>query len=144
MNIGERINNLNVHQAPWEGNSDMMKIWIALIILVLSDCTGTLLLSKGMKQVGAVSARNSKALPSLINRVTANSSLKLGIFCLSIMFFMFIALLSWADVSFVVPATALTEPVNMLGTRFFLKERVTRERWISSFLICMGIYLISI
>lgn len=121
----------------------MLQIWLALIVLVLSDCAGTLLLSKGMKQVGAVSAREPKAFLSLLKRAAANTSLKLGILGLTIMFFMFIALLSWADVSFVVPATALTEPVNMLGTRFFLKEHVTRARWISSILICMGIYLIS-
>lgn len=121
----------------------MIKIWLALIVLVLSDCTGTLLLSKGMKEVGVISTREPKALLVLLKRAARNTSLQLGIVCLTMMFFMFISLLSWADVSFVVPATALTEPVNMLGTRFFLKERVSRARWISSILICMGIYLIS-
>jgi bacterial/archaeal transporter family protein len=53
-------------------------------------------------------------------------------------------LLSWADLSFVIPATALTEPVNMLGTKFVLKEKVTKVRWISTVLICGGLILISL
>ncbi|WP_052128215.1 EamA family transporter [Neosynechococcus sphagnicola] len=123
----------------------MIKIWLALIVLVVADCAGTLFLARGMKQLGAVSTATLKpqALVHFFWSAVSNSSLRLGIFCMTIMFFMFISLLSWADVSFVVPATALTEPVNMLGTRFVLKEHVTPVRWFSSVLICMGIYLIS-
>ncbi len=122
----------------------MIHTWLLLLVLVLADCAGTLLFTRGMKQVGEVSTLRPQALLKLASRAVANSSLRLGVFCMTIMFFLFITLLSSADVSFVVPATALTEPVNMLGTRYILQEHVPAVRWLSSVLICIGIYLISL
>jgi bacterial/archaeal transporter family protein len=120
-----------------------IKAWVALIILVFADSAGSLLLNRGMKQVGEISTLNPKALWQIAQRVLVNPLLQLGVFCMAIAFFMFIALLSWADLSFALPATALTEPLNMLGSRFILKEKVTKFRWISMVLICLGIALIS-
>lgn len=120
-----------------------LKTWLALIILVLADAAGSLLLTKGMKQVGEISTFKPKELWRIAKRVVVNPILQLGVLGMTIAFFMFISLLSWADLSFVLPATALTEPVNMLGTRFILKEKVTKLRWFSMVLICLGITLIS-
>lgn len=120
-----------------------MRIWLALIVLVLADSAGNLYLTRGMKQVGTVATLDPQELWQVLGRVLSNSHLKIGVLCMSITFFSFIALLSWADLSFVIPATALTEPVNMLGTKFVLKEKVTKVRWISTVLICIGLVLIS-
>jgi len=121
-----------------------MKIWLALIVLVLADCAGTLFLSRGMKQVGEVSTMRPQELLRIARRALRNPLLGLGVFCLAISFFMLISLLSWADLSFVLPATALTDAVNMLGTRFILKEKVTAMRWLSTVFICIGVALISL
>jgi len=120
-----------------------LRIWLALIVLVLADSAGNLYLTRGMKQVGTVATLDPQELWQVLGRVLSNSHLKIGVLCMSITFFSFIALLSWADLSFVIPATALTEPVNMLGTKFVLKEKVTKVRWISTVLICIGLVLIS-
>jgi uncharacterized membrane protein len=122
----------------------VIKIWLALLVLVLADSSGNLLLTRGMKQVGKVATLKPKELWQVLGRVVSNPLLRWGVFCMAVTFFMFIALLSWADLSFVLPATALTEPVNMLGTKFVLKEKVTKVRWISTVLICMGLILISL
>lgn len=97
-----------------------------------------------MKDVGAVSTLNPRELWKVLVKVLSSPLLRMGIICMAITFFMFIALLSWADLSFIIPATALTEPVNMLGTKYILKEKVTKVRWISTFLICVGLVLISL
>ncbi|AFY73301.1 EamA-like transporter family [Synechococcus sp. PCC 7502] len=122
----------------------MIKTWLALIVLVLADSAGNLYLTQGMKQVGAVSSLNPQEVWKTVIKVLSNPLLRLGIVCMAITFFMFIALLSWADLSFALPATALTEPVNMLGTKFVLKEKVTKVRWVSTVLICVGLVLISL
>ncbi len=122
----------------------MIKIWLALIVLVLADSAGNLFLTRGMKDVGAVSTLNPRELWKVLVKVLSSPLLRMGIICMAITFFMFIALLSWADLSFIIPATALTEPVNMLGTKYILKEKVTKVRWISTFLICVGLVLISL
>ena len=121
----------------------MVKTWLALIVLVLADSAANILLTRGMKQIGAVSTLDPRQLWQILGKVLRNGWLGLGILSMSITFFMFIALLSWADLSFVLPATALTEPVNMLGTKYILKEKVNNVRWLSTILICMGLFLIS-
>jgi drug/metabolite transporter (DMT)-like permease len=52
-------------------------------------------------------------------------------------------LLSWADVSFAIPATALSYVVGALGARFLLHERVTGARWAGVALVCLGVALLS-
>jgi uncharacterized membrane protein len=122
----------------------MAKIWIALLVLVLADSSASILMTRGMKQVGAITSLNPQELWKVAIKVARNPLLKWGIASMTVTFLMFLALLSWADLSFVIPATALTEPVNMLGTKYVLKEKVTKVRWISTVLICLGLILISV
>jgi len=120
-----------------------LKIWLALLVLVLADSSASILMTRGMKQVGAVTSLNPQRLWKVVNKVVGNSLLRWGIVSMTVNFLVFLALLSWADLSFVIPATALTEPVNMLGTKYVLREKVTKVRWISTVLICLGLVLIS-
>jgi len=53
-------------------------------------------------------------------------------------------LLSWADVSFVVPATALSYVSGALGAKFLLNEHVATARWAGVLLVCLGVTLISL
>jgi transporter family protein len=69
--------------------------------------------------------------------------LGLGIVCNAVAFFVFLALHSWADVSFVLPATALGYSVKILGAQYLLQENVTTARWIGTIFICIGVALIS-
>jgi drug/metabolite transporter (DMT)-like permease len=49
------------------------------------------------------------------------------------------ALLSWADVSFVVPATALNYAVGALGAEILLGKRVGRVRWAGILLVTLAV-----
>lgn len=111
---------------------------------MLADSAGSLLLKRGMTQVGEVSTLQPQELLRLARQAVINPMLGYGVLCMTIAFFMFISLLSWADLSFVLPATALTDVLNMLGTRYILKENVTSVRWISIVLISIGVALISL
>lgn len=119
-----------------------MNVWLALIVLVLSDVIGSLCFSRGMKQVGAPKAFQVQELWRLVCRALMTPLVSVGVFFLAIQFLMYVVLLSWADLSFVLPATALTDPVNVLGSSLILKEKVTLTRWIGVFIICIGVYLI--
>jgi transporter family protein len=127
----------------------MIKIWLAVLLLVIADSAGNILLARGMKQVGASARRNASTAmrPRLLlvaRRAILNPALCLGILCMAITFFSFLALLSWADLSFVLPATSLSYVVSLLGARYILKEGVTAARWIGTIFICLGIALISL
>ncbi len=68
----------------------------------------------------------------------------LGILCMAVSFFLFLALLSGEDLSFVLPATALAYVMSVLGAMYILKETVSASRWIGTLIICAGVALITL
>jgi len=68
--------------------------------------------------------------------------MRLAIGLLSMGFFSLLALLFWADVSFVIPATASTYVVGGLGARFPLGERLSPARWAGIVLVSVGVALV--
>ena len=54
----------------------------------------------------------------------------IGVTMMALAFFSLLTLLSFRDVSFVVPVSALSYAAGALGARVFLGERVTRNRWL--------------
>jgi ceramide glucosyltransferase len=120
-----------------------LKTFLLLCSLIAFSSLGEILSAKGMQQVGAVSFR-PRALAGAIWRMLRNPFLFAGIVFLAVSFFSFISLLSYADLSFVVPLTAVGYITNTLGGRFFLHERITRERWLGTLLVAGGVALISL
>jgi drug/metabolite transporter (DMT)-like permease len=68
----------------------------------------------------------------------------IGIGLEAVGFFSLLALLSWADVSVVVPATALSYVTGACGAKFLLNEKVAPLRWAGVLLVCLGVALVSI
>ncbi len=122
----------------------MLGAWLTILIIVLTDAAGDIFVTRGMKQVGAIYKVRSREILRVIRRVFRTPVLGIGICCSAISFFTFLWLLSWADLSFVVPATALIHVFSTLGARFILHEKVTRARWAGSVLICIGVALTSL
>src|SRR5262245_17837283 len=120
-----------------------MKTFLLLCSLIAGSSLGEILSAKGMRQVGDVSFR-PKALLNTIGLMIRNPYLFAGIGCLAVSFFSFISLLSYADLSFVVPLTAVSYITNTVGARFLLKERISKERWIGTLLVAFGVTLISL
>jgi bacterial/archaeal transporter family protein len=120
------------------------KALIAVVIMALAASTGDILLTAGMKQVGEVSASNLRSLLRLIRQTLTNPFIGLGVLCMAADFFLFIALLSWADLSLIMPLTALSYPLSILGSHYILKERLTAGRIAGTGLIAVGVALISL
>jgi len=115
------------------------KTWLAVMILSCADSAGDLFLAQGMKKIGSVNLAKLSHLGKLILEVFTSPSILSGITCQAIAFISFISVLSWADISFVRPATALTYLFSMLGARFILKEHFVRERLVGITLIGLGV-----
>src|SRR5262249_32528740 len=120
-----------------------MKTFLLLCSLITGSSLGEILSAKGMQQVGDVSFR-PKALIGAIGRMIRNPYLFGGVACLAVAFFSFISLLSYADLSFVVPLTAVSYITNTVGANFFLKERISRARWSGTLLVAFGVAVISL
>ena len=110
------------------------KYLVLLAIIIFGSC-GDVLLSRGMRDVGQIDLRQLLHLiPAL-----ANPWILLGIGCLLIFFTSYSAALSWADLTFVLPATAVGYVVIALLSHFFLHEQISRQRWIGILLIVVGV-----
>jgi ceramide glucosyltransferase len=120
-----------------------MKTFLLLCSLVVGSSLGEILSAKGMRKVGDVSFR-PKALVGALGRMIRSTYLFGGVACLAVAFFSFLGLLSYADLSFVAPLTAITYITNTLGARFFLKERISKSRWMGTILVATGVAIISI
>jgi ceramide glucosyltransferase len=120
-----------------------MKTFLLLCSLVVGSSLGEILSAKGMREVGDVSFR-PKALIRSLGRMIRSPYLFGGIACLAVAFFSFISLLSYADLSFVAPLTAVSYITNTLGAQFFLKERISRSRWMGTTLVALGVAVISL
>lgn len=93
------------------------------------------MLSHGMKQVGSISFHN---FGSLVLAVT-NPWVAVGIILLLAFFASYMNALSWADLTYVLPATSLGYVLLALVARFALHEQVSPLRWMGIALISGGV-----
>jgi drug/metabolite transporter (DMT)-like permease len=121
-----------------------MKTAILIAMMVLGDSAGDVFLTKGMKQVGEISALRPRALLTIGARVISNKSFLLGIFFMAVTFVSFLIVISWADLSLVFPAKSLVYVLSTLGAKFLLEETVTAQRWMGIVLVCLGVALTSL
>jgi drug/metabolite transporter (DMT)-like permease len=108
--------------------------------LVLAGVTvfapaGDSLLSHGMKQVGSISLHH---LPSVVMAVL-NPWVAVGILLLLAFFASYTTALSWADLTYVLPATSLGYVLLALIAKFVLHEHVSLLRWLGIALISAGV-----
>jgi uncharacterized membrane protein len=117
---------------------------VMVMMIVLSNAAGDVLLTRGMKEIGDISALRPLDWFKVIKKILCSRDFMLGVFCLAISFFSFLTVLTWADLSFVVPATAIVYVVTILGAKFILKEEINRMRWAGTLLVCIGVAMVCI
>ena len=115
---------------------------VFLAITVLGNTGGEISVTRAMKDIGEVKNFAPAALFAVLRRAFRSRWMWLAIGLLAVGFFSLLTLLSWADVSFVIPATALTYVVGGLGAKFLLGERLTPARWAGIGLVSIGVALV--
>jgi multidrug transporter EmrE-like cation transporter len=118
------------------------RTYLLLATMVFFSSIGNVLLSKGMRQVGEVDDFSPVALLSVFLKTFMNSSIWLGIFSLLLFFVSYLLLLSWADLSYVQPASAIGYAVVALLGYLLLGESVSPTRWMGVLFICGGVALV--
>lgn len=96
---------------------------------------GDSLLSQGMKQIGGVSLHQ---LQSII-LVVFNPPVALGVLFLLAFFACYMTSLSWADLTYVLPATSVSYILLTLLAKFYLHETISLARWLGVLLISAGV-----
>jgi drug/metabolite transporter (DMT)-like permease len=121
-----------------------MRTVLYLSIVVLATTGGEVAVSHAMKQVGEVRSFAPRSLLVFLGRAFRESWFWLGIALLALGFFALLALLAFQDVSFVIPATALSYVTGGLAAKLLLGERLTGLRWAGIVIVSLGVALVSL
>ena len=97
------------------------------------------MLSHGMKQTGSISLNHLQGVIFAI----LNPWVAVGILLLLAFFATYMTALSWADLTYVLPATSLGYVLLALVARFVLHEHVSPLRWFGIALITSGVGFIA-
>lgn len=108
--------------------------YLVLLCVILGASIGDSLLDRGMRDVGPVSIHHLGVLILALKSpwIIAGIVLLIGFMA------SFMTALSWADLTFVMPATAFSYIVIALVGKFWLHEAISPSRWIGILLIATG------
>ena len=112
-----------------------LRKYLVLAGVSLLAPAGDSLLSYGMKQVGNISLHH---IPTLLFAIT-NPWVALGIILLVGFFVAYVTALSWADLTYVLPATSIGYVALALVAQFILHEKISATRWIGIALVSAGV-----
>jgi drug/metabolite transporter (DMT)-like permease len=109
--------------------------YLVLLLIALASAVGDTALAVGMKQLGPVSLAHPDALLLALRSPWVIG----GILLLLVWTGCYLTALSWADLSFVLPATSFGYIAVALLSKFWLHESISPSRWLGIALITAGV-----
>jgi len=109
--------------------------YLVLAGITLFSTAGDSLLARGMREVGGVSLHHISGLLLVI----LNPWVSLGILCLLTFFSCYMSALSWADLTYVLPATSLGYVLVAFIGHFGFHESISPARWVGIMMIALGV-----
>jgi drug/metabolite transporter (DMT)-like permease len=116
----------------------VLKTYSVVLLFLALRAVGNSSMAWGMKQVPERMSMN----PALYLGAMLNPFVAMGIAALVIALLTRMALFSVADLSFVLPVTAIGYVIAVFIGKLFLHETVTRQRWLGTLLIFVGAALV--
>src|SRR5580698_5375322 len=108
-------------------------------LTILSNVAGNSFLTRGMQQLGDIGNSPLALIGALFHPWVA-----LGVALLILWTLTMMALLSWADLSYVLPVTAIGYVLTALSGKYLLGESISMEHWAGIFLITSGVILVGL
>ena len=109
--------------------------YLVLAGVTVFAAAGDSMLSYGMKQTGSISIHHLQSVVSAV----LNPWVAIGILLLLAFFASYMNALSWADLTYVLPATSLGYVLLALVAKFALHEQISLLRWLGIALISGGV-----
>jgi drug/metabolite transporter (DMT)-like permease len=125
---------------PTSGRRNKIKVLVAMFFGVVFGAVGNISLSRGMRCVG--SSGYECAHDAVVGAVT-QPYIVTGVLLLFGFLLLYLASLSWEDLSYVLPLTAGDYVLVTLLAFFVLHEAVTPLRWAGSVLVATGIAMVA-
>ena len=119
-----------------------MREAILFFFIVVAGTGGELCVSRAMKSMGEVHDFRPRSILSFVLRSLRLPWMWMGIALMSVGFFSLLAILSFQEVSFVVPVSALSYAAGAFGAKAFLGERISANRWMGIAVVCLGVTIV--
>lgn len=119
-----------------------LKTYLFILLIVLFAPIGNVLLRIGMRGIGSAENWEPGQLFHILVRILSSGYIWLGIGCLLAFFVAYMLVLTWADYSYVQPASAFSYAVVALLGYFLLGEEVSFLRWAGIAVICVGVLIV--
>jgi drug/metabolite transporter (DMT)-like permease len=119
-----------------------LKTYLMLLVTIVAMPFGNVMLGMGMKHAGALAIWPPDALWLTGLHIFSTPAIWVGVASLIGWFLSYALVLSWADYSFVQPATSLGYGVTALLSWLILKEYVSPLEWTGIAIICLGVFVV--
>jgi drug/metabolite transporter (DMT)-like permease len=119
-----------------------VKTFVLIFLMVIFGPLGDILLGKGMKRIPAMVSWAPADVFRFFFAAFTSGTVWLGICSLLTFFVAYLLVLSWADYSYVQPASALSYGLIALLAYLVLHEVITPMRWAGVLLICLGVLVV--
>ena len=118
--------------------------WVLIAAIVAATSAGEILQAMGMRQHGEIRDFRPGALGRAVALLARNWMVGASVAAMAISFFAYLGLLTLTELSFAVPATAVTYVLETVLAKYILKERVSAVRWAGAVLVICGVALVSL
>jgi drug/metabolite transporter (DMT)-like permease len=119
-----------------------LKTYLFIFFIVLFAPLGNVLLGKGMKGIGSAKNWTLGDLLPVSVRILSSPYIWLGIGCLLAFFVSYMLVLTWADYSYVQPASSFSYAVVAILGYFLLGETINSLRWAGIAIITLGVFIV--
>lgn len=121
----------------------MTRVLIAMTVATLSAALGQILVRRGMQQIGSLETYAPMALLAYFGNAACNLNVIMGTALNTVFYVLFLAALSWTDVTVALPMTAIEYGFAAFLAIIMLKEQVPPMRWIGIVVVILGVVLIA-
>lgn len=117
--------------------------WVLIAIIVGATTAGEVLQAYGMRRHGEIHDFRPGALRRAAATLARSWPIAASVGAMAVSFFAYMSLLTITDLSFAVPATAVTYVLETVLAKYLLKEHVGWVRWAGALLVVCGVALVS-
>jgi drug/metabolite transporter (DMT)-like permease len=122
----------------------MLRVLVAMLVACTAAAFGQVLVRQGMQQVGSLETWAPLEVLAWLGRTITNPRVIAGTALNAVFYFLFVAVLSWAEVTVALPLTALEYAIAAVLGVTILGEVVPPLRWAGIVLVIAGVALIGL